>query len=118
MYRRRPSIVWLCLFALVWCQTAMAAQLCHGDMVMPANSSTAPCHGDGASADTSADQTTCPISKVVPDLGKLPTILPLLFGHDYVAGDGARAAVSTASAIVDAFPRDGPELATLCRLLI
>jgi hypothetical protein len=74
MRRHRPLIVWLCLFALVWCQVAMSAQACLG----PTGAATTDCHGIVADQNGSdADPADCPVHDVTPDLGKLPVFAPL-----------------------------------------
>lgn len=113
--RNRQSLILLCLLALVWCQTAMAAQWCHGlssDATELAND----CHGAPLDADQ-ADGSACPGTQALPDFGKLPTLAPLLSGHDFpllvftTTADAAPTHLTPTS-------RAGPSLAALCRLLI
>ena len=115
MRRHRPHIVWLCLLALVWCQVAMASQVCHGGGASTTSEAPADCHDAGA---TVADpETPCPGSDVVPDLGKLPTVAPLPAGLDYVVAVSIHcSALGWPKQAVRA--RDGPHLDALCRLLI
>ena len=115
MRRHRPHIVWLCLLALVWCQVAMASQVCHGGGGAGTTEAPADCHGAGATAPDPAPP--CPGSDVVPDLGKLPTVAPLPAGLGYtVASSFHRPARGLAKQAVCA--REGPHLDALCRLLI
>jgi hypothetical protein len=114
--RRRPFIVWLCLLALVWCQVAMASQACHGGFTAAADPMASDCH-DMDDGTTDGDTPSCPGSDVVPDLGKLPTVAPLLTGHDFTL---AASLCVVALGPVDSTlrPCDGPDLDDLCRLLI
>lgn len=119
MHRRRLFVIWLCLFALVACQSAMAARLCHG---FPGGKAVAEagCHGmaadhaDTADTNESAD---CPGSTATPDIGKLPNIAPLPFGHDFIAAI-APLTREPAPVAATAASRGGPDLDSLCRLLI
>jgi hypothetical protein len=119
MHRRRLLVIWLCLFALVACQSAMAARLCHGFAGDKAVAE-AGCHGmagDDAAAADAADSADCPGSTATPDLGKLPSIAPLPFGHDFVVAITPLACAPVPLAATAA-SRDGPDLDSLCRLLI
>ena len=112
--RRRRCLVALCLIALVWCQTAMAAQWCHG--MANDDAAMTDCHGRKVDSDT-GPSTTCPGQQLVPDLGKLPAVPALLPGHDYVA-TALPAAIRLSPRPVPPAIDDGPPLATSCRLLI
>ena len=108
-------LVLLCLLALVWCQTAMAAGACLAGLAGDADVAT-DCHGVPL-AQGATDGGDCPGCDVVPDGGKLPHIAPLPAGHDF-ALVGAPRRAGIASRALNACPRDGPSLNTLCRLLI
>lgn len=114
MRRHRPSIVWLCLLALVWCQVAMAAQACLG----PGTAAMANCHGelddDRASTGDPAD---CPVHDAKPDLGKLPLFAPLPGQPAFLPATDTHAA-RWATAAGQPGARAGPHVATLCQLLI
>ena len=115
MRRRRPLIVWICLIALVWCQTSMAAQWCHGGAV-DVEAVALDCHG-APIADDSSDARHCPGSDVVPDMVKLPVFAALPLGHDFPLTI-ARSESGAVPGNRFACPRDGPSLNALCRLLI
>jgi hypothetical protein len=115
MRRRRPLIVWICLLALVWCQTAMAAQWCHGG-VIEEQPAALDCHG-AAIDEGSTDATCCPVDDVLPDPTKLHALAPLPPGHDFPLTVAA-GQTDVASYHRFACPRDGPSLSSLCRLLI
>lgn len=106
----------MCLLALVWCQVAMASQACHAGGGMAADAMASDCHDmdEGASEE---DSRSCPGSDVVPDLGKLPTVAPLLAGHDFAPAASLNLVV-LGPFDPTACPRDRPELDDLCRLLI
>ncbi|WP_257389427.1 hypothetical protein [Tahibacter caeni] len=116
MRRHRLLVVWLCLIALVACQSAMAAQLCHGFAGTKAVAE-AGCHGMPADGGGDAGSADCPGGTATPDLGKLPGIAPLPFGHDFITAI-APLARTPAPAAPLACSRDGPDLDRLCRLLI
>ena len=119
--RYRHLLVHLCVLALVFCQVAMAAQLCHGGSVAdPADkgATSSGCHDPTPPTGApDGNDPACPSSKAVPDNGGLPAIAPLPSGHDFFP--------SLAGADITHSPlhrqprsRDGPSLASLCRLLI
>lgn len=93
----------------------MAGQLCHGGSFAD-DAMQADCHGMSVDND-SADEPSCPGSDVVPDLGKLATVAPLPAGHDFsLAISFVAATEGLAHSLTRS--RDGPDLDTLCRLLI
>ena len=94
----------------------MASQVCHGGETDAAKAMASDCHDMGAGT-SDDDAQSCPGSDVVPDLGKLPTVAPLLAGHDFAP---AASLILVVVGPVDptACPRDGPDLDDLCRLLI
>ena len=112
MRRHRPLIVWLCLFALVWCQVAMSAQACLG----PGAATMADCHGS-VDADGTGDPADCPVHDATPDLGKLPVFAPLPGQPAFLSAVITRPARG-AYATGQPGARAGPHLGTLCQLLI
>lgn len=118
MHRRRPAIVWLCLLALVWCQVAMSSQFCHAGANTASAAGPVDCHEADADNAATGDAPHCPGDEVTPDLGKLPTVAPLLTGHDFAAAASTLARVVDGATERSARARDGPELDALCRLLI
>lgn len=115
MRRHRRLIVSLCLLGLVWCQVAMAVQACCA--ASPSAVAEWSCH-DGADEASGGAALACPSSEAIPDLGKLPSIEALPLGHDFVVGFDECRSLSHALSATPAVARDGPSLATLCRLLI
>lgn len=113
MRRQRPLIVWLCLFALVWCQVAMSAQACLG----PTAAAVADCHGGDDEGGASGDPADCPVHDATPDLGKLPVFAPLPGQPTFLPAVDVRPA-RWAHATGQPGARAGPHLATLCQLLI
>ena len=94
----------------------MASQACHGESIAAADVMASDC--DDMGAGTSGDDArSCPGSDVVPDLGKLPTVAPLLAGHDFAAAASLNVVV-VGPVDPTARPRAGPDLDDLCRLLI
>ncbi len=114
MRRQRRPIIVVCLLALVWCQTAMAAQWCSA-AAGAEDVSAAPCHGGPEDADAPGDA-HCPGGDLVPDLAKLP-IFAALPGHDFLADVAPHANPRDSQDLISR-PRDGPLLDRLCRLLI
>lgn len=116
MSRRRPLIVALCLLAMIFCQAAMAAQSCVSAFAAP-DAVTTHCHGGDDAKQSDDSGGSCKDCRTLPDFGKLPTILPLLLGHDFVAGEIHRQ-LPTIRDCPTAAARAGPSLNALCRLLI
>lgn len=113
MRRHRPLIVWLCLFALVWCQVAMSAQACLG----PTAAAATDCHGSVDDEGARADPADCPVHDITPDPRKLPVFAPLPALPAHLPPLDLR---PTRWAHTGGQPgaRAGPHLATLCQLLI
>ncbi len=94
----------------------MASQACHASGGVDADAMASDCHDVGAGT-SDDDAQSCPGSDVVPDLGKLPTVAPLLAGHDF-APSASLNLVVVGPVDPTACLRDRPDLDDLCRLLI
>lgn len=94
----------------------MASQACHAGGGVATDAMVSDCHDvdEGASDEVAR---SCPGTDVVPDLGKLPTVAPLLTGHDF-APSASQNSVVVGPVGPTACPRDRPDLDDLCRLLI
>lgn len=107
-------LVLICLFALVVCQSAMAAGWCNEALSKEAGTATE-CHGQPL--DASDADGACPGAEGSADLGKFPVMAAAAAGHDFRV-DGAPRRTGMAPTARHARPRDGPALDALCRLLI
>jgi len=92
----------------------MAAQTCHG----PGTAAAPDCHGTvDETGSPGIEPADCPVHDATPDLGKLPTFMPLPGQPRFLTTQAARSA-EWASATGLPSARAGPHVATDCQLLI
>ncbi len=107
------------LVALFGCELAYAARWCHVPPPGADPSAATGCHGDAPADDHNGrDQANCPGNDLIPDIGAPIFIAAALTGHDYLAGAEPRNGRRCYADLRTSHARAGPELATLCRLLI